>query len=101
MKHKERVRRSFIQFGLMTIELRSQNIFSLQFPVVRSWSQTKAVSCRFFLRTHFRLIDSKITSADIFGDLERYGPVFHGLEHLIFKDHFKALVGIINLVLLP
>ena len=85
----------------MTIELKSQNILGFQFPVVRSWSQTKAVTCRFFLRTHLRLIDIKITSTDIFGELKRYGPVFHGLGHLIFKDHFKALVGIINLVLLP
>ena len=29
-----------------------------------------------------------------FGTL--YGPVFHGLGHLIFKDYFKDLVGIIN-----
>ena len=56
-------RRSFILFGLMTVELKSQNTFSLQFPVVKLWSQTKAVTGRFFLRTHFRLIDIKITSA--------------------------------------
>ena len=60
MKHKERVRRSFIQFGLMTVELKSQNIFSLQFPVVRFWTPTKAVTGRFFLRTHLRLVDVKI-----------------------------------------
>ena len=49
-----------------------------------------------FLRTHFRLIDIKITSADIFRELKRYGPVFHGLGHLIFKTHFEAWVGLIN-----
>ena len=83
MKHEERVRRSVIQFGLMTVQLKSQNIFGLQFPVVRSWSQTKAVNGRFFLRTHFRFIDINITSTDIFGELKKYGPVFHGLGHLI------------------
>ena len=63
MKHKERVRRSFIQFGLMTVELKPQNTFSLLLPVGRLWSQAKAVTGRFFLRNHFRLIDIKITSA--------------------------------------
>ena len=81
----------------MTVELKSQNTFCLQLPVVRLWSQAKAVTGRFFLRTHFRLIDIKITCADVFGELKRYGTVFHGLGHLIFKNHFKALVGIINL----
>lgn len=90
MKHKERVRRSFLQFGLMTVELKSQKTFSLQFPVVRLWSQTKAGTGGFFMRNHFRFVDIKITSADIFGELKGYGPVFHGLGHLIFKDHFET-----------
>lgn len=60
MKHKECVRRSFIQFALMTVELKPQNTFCLQSPVVRFWSQTKAVTGPFFLRTHLRLVDVKI-----------------------------------------
>ena len=50
-----------------------------------------------FWGTTFALSISKLRAlSDIFGELKGYGPVFHDLRHLIFKNRFKALVGTIN-----